>query len=163
MHKHLLACLLFAPLVVLHAQTPPAPAPAAPAATPASAAAPAAPAEETDTPLDKQMGAIRGAFNKLRKQVADPASNAASLELATKLREAAEASVKLIPERAADEPEAERAKFVADYQEKMKLFVAEAKKLEAALKDGKNEEAVTIVAALGKMQRQGHHAFRRPD
>lgn len=162
MQKHILACLLFAPLVALHAQTPPATAPIAPAATDAPAAH-AAPAEETDTPLDKQMGAIRGAFNKLRKQVADPASNATSLELATKLREAAEASVKLTPARAADVPEAERAKFIADYQEKMSLCVAEAKKLEAALKEGKNEEAVAIVATLGKMQRQGHHAFRRPD
>lgn len=143
MQKLLLACLLAVPLAPLHAQ--PAP--------------PAGHHEEIE--LEDKMDAIRGAFNKLRKQISDPASNASSLELVAKLRKAAEESIALAPARAADVPEADRAGFVEKYQAGMKAFVAEVAKLETALKDGKNDEAATILAKLGALQKEGHKEFRR--
>ncbi|MBC8008611.1 MAG: hypothetical protein H7067_00765 [Burkholderiales bacterium] len=149
-----LACVFFAAsLGSLSAQpTPPPPAPPAP---------PAAQEHGHDhTPLEDQMSAMRGAFNKLRKQIADPASNASSLELVAKLLAASEKSVTEIPARAEKVPEAERAQFVADYQAKMKEFVAEVQKLEAALKAGDNTEAAAVLAKLGAMQKEGHKAYR---
>jgi cytochrome c556 len=129
----------------------------------ASTPPPAPPADahaHDHTPLEDQMSAMRSAFNKLRKQVADASLNASSLELATKLRAAAEKGVTETPARAAEVPEAERAKFVADYQAKMKEFVAEVQKLEAALKADNNTEAAAILANLGAMQKDGHKAYR---
>jgi cytochrome c556 len=143
------ACVLFAVSCgALSAETTPPPAPAADAHA------------HDHTPLEDQMSAMRGAFNKLRKQVADASLNASSLELATKLRAAAEKGVTETPARAAEVPEAERAKFVADYQAKMKEFVAEVQKLEAALKADNNTEAAAILANLGTMQKEGHKAYR---
>ncbi len=145
MQKLLLAVLLASPFAVVHAQ----PAPGTP------------PAGHEETELDGKMDAIRGAFNKLRKQVSDPAANASSLELAAKLRKAAEEAIALAPARAAEVPEAERAKFIEKYQAEMKEFVALATKLEAALKEGKNDEASALLAKLGTMQKSGHKEFRR--
>lgn len=145
-----LACVFFAAsLGSLSAQpTPPPPAP------------PAAAHDHEHTPLEDQMSAIRSAFNKLRKQIADPASNASSLELVAKLLAASEKSTTETPARAAEVPEADRAKFVADYQAKMKDFVAEVQKLQAALKADNNTEAAAILTKLNTLQKEGHKAYR---
>lgn len=147
----LLLCSLIAPCAWLFAESPPpSPAPAAPTAE-----------HEKESELEGKMDAMKGAFRKLRKQIADPAQNASSLELTGKLLAASEASVALIPQRAADIPEADRPKFIEEYQTQMKRLVAEVKKLEAALKAGKNEEGAKILAELDSMQKQGHKEFRR--
>lgn len=135
-----------------------------------SAAEPAAPAtpppaakshdDHDHTPLEDEMSAMRGAFNKLRKQISDPASNASSLQLVAKLIAASEKSIPLEPARAAEVPESERAKFVAAYQEAMRDFVVEAKKLEAALQAGDNAKAAEILKDLGARQKDGHKRYR---
>ena len=144
----LIALFLASPFALVHAQ--PAPGPGGP------------PPGHEETELDGKMDAIRGAFNKLRKQIHDPAANASSLELAAKLHKAAEEAAGLAPARAADIPEADRAKFIEKYQAEMKEFVAQVTKLEAALKDGKNDEAAAILGKLGAMQKPAHKEFRRP-
>ncbi len=113
-----------------------------------------------ETELDDKMSAMNGAFKKLRRQIADPAANASSLELVARLRAAAEASIPLVPEKTKLLPEADREKFVAAYEAKMKDFVAEVQKLEAALQAGKNDEAAAVLARLGTLQKEGHREFR---
>lgn len=109
------------------------------------------------------MSSMNRAFRKLRRQITDAAQNDESLKLVAQIKQAGEDAVKLIPAKAADLPEAERAQFVADYQKKMKSFLGEVDKLEAALKAGNNEDAAKIVAELGAMQKEDHRAFRKPD
>ena len=145
MQKLLFALLLASPFAVVHAQ----PAPGGP------------PPGHEETELEGKMDTIRGAFNKLRKQISDPSANASSLELAAKLHKAAEEAIALAPARATDVPEADRAKFIEKYQAEMKEFVAGVTKLEAALKDGTNGEAAAILAKIGAMQKEGHKEFRR--
>jgi len=128
-------------------------------AQPAPGLAPAASAKE-ETELDQKMEDMNGAFRKLRRQIADASANASSLELVAKLRKASEESVALVPAKAAKVPEADREKFVAAYQAKMKEFIAEVDKLKAALEAGKNDEAATILAKLGNLQKSGHREFR---
>lgn len=141
------ALVLISPLASLRAQTPP----------------PAAPHAHEATELEDRMDEMRSAFGKLRKQVADPAQNEASLALVAKLRAASVASAKLPPARAADIPEADRAKYVEAYEAKMKEFIAEVDKLEAALKAGDNTAAAAVVAKLGAMQKEGHKEYRRSE
>jgi len=112
--------------------------------------------------MEKKMEKMNGAFRKLRKQVADPASNAASLELVATMQACAADAVKLVPAKAADIPEADRAKFIASFQDKMKSFQDELVKLAALLKDNKNEEATKLVASLAQLQKEDHKEFRRP-
>ena len=118
--------------------------------------------DREDTELEKKMEKMNGAFRKLKKQVADPANNATSLDLVATMQACAADATKLVPAKAADLPEADRAKFVSSYQEKMKGFQDELVKLTALLKDNKNEEASKLVAALGQMQKDDHKEFRRP-
>jgi soluble cytochrome b562 len=126
----------------------------------------AAPAEvaaakgEEETELDHKMEDMNGAFRKLRRQISDASAKASSLELVGKLRSASEESAKLIPAKAEKVPEADRAKFVADYQAKMKDFMAELDKLKAALEADKFDEAATILTKLGNLQKSGHREFR---
>lgn len=134
----------------LVAQTAPAPAPAA-----------AKSDEEPETELAEKMSDIGRAFKKLRAQVGDPAKNESSLKLVATLIENATASAKLEPEKLADIPAAEQPKFKADYEAKMKSFIAQIAKLEAALKAGNNEEAKKIVAELGETQKDAHKQFRK--
>jgi len=99
------------------------------------------------------MEKMGGAFRKLKRQIADPTQNAASLQLVATIRAAAEEASRLTPAKSADVPAADRAKFEADYQAKMKNFTVELGKL----------EAVKLVADLGALQKAGHKEFKRPD
>ena len=78
---------------------------------PASAAA----SKKSKTDLEKAMSTIGRANRQLKKQIADASKNASSLELVAKMREGAEASVKLIPAKAQDLPASERDAFTSKY------------------------------------------------
>jgi soluble cytochrome b562 len=130
-------------------------------ATPDTPAAPVAPKEKKpETELTKQMDKMNGAFRKLRRQAGDATKNADSIEQVAILREFATASAKLEPAKAAAIPEADRKKWVADYQAKMGDMLKIIDRLDAAFKAGQNEEAVKIVADLGALQKEGHKEYR---
>lgn len=102
------------------------------------------------------------AFKQLKKQAADATQNASSLALVAQIEKAAAASTDLIPEKAADLPEKDRAAFTADYKAKMKEFSAALAKLEAAFKAGDNDGATKLVTELNNLQRADHKEFRKP-
>jgi len=118
-------------------------------------------AEETE--LGKSMEKISGAWRKLRRQVADPASNAASLELVATIQAAAEKALTLTPARIEDVPAADRGKFADHYRQGMKEFHAQVVKLAAALQAGDNTAAQELVRKIGDLQKAGHREFKRPD
>jgi hypothetical protein len=127
----------------------------------ARAQAPAPAHEETE--LDGKMDSLNGAFRKLRRQISDATKNAESLKLVADIQRASDEAAKLIPAKAADLPESERAAFVSAYQAKMKDFTAKLGELEAALKAEQNEQAGKIVTALAAMQKDGHKEFKKPE
>jgi soluble cytochrome b562 len=116
---------------------------------------------ESASKLDDQMEEINAAYRKLGRQVSDSAKNADSLKQVAIIREHANASLKLEPKKKADLPSPEQAKFVADYQAKMKEFIAQVGKLEEALKANKNEDATAVLKSLKQAQEDGHKEFRR--
>jgi soluble cytochrome b562 len=123
-----------------------------------------APTKKTEeTELGKSMEKISGAWRKLRRQVADPASNAASLELVATISAAAEKALTLTPARIEDVPAADREKFAVNYRQGMKEFHAEIVKLAAALQAGDNAAAQELVRKIGDLQKAGHREFKRPD
>jgi len=126
-------------------------------------AMPAVRAQDKDeqTELGEHMEKIGGAFRALRKQIADPAKNEDSLKRISVIRDNAMAALKLEPSKKADVPAGEQAKFVADYQAKMKGFLGDVDKLESALKANNNEEAAKLLQALGQDQKDGHHDFQK--
>ena len=114
-----------------------------------------------DTPLQMKMQKMNSAFRKLRTQVTDASKNDDSVAQAEIIKENATDALKLTPMKAEDTPEADRAKFMADYQAEMKQLIAAVDKLEVALKAGNNEEAQKIFAEIGGIQKDGHKEFKK--
>lgn len=123
---------------------------------------PAEKAAKKHTELEDRMEKINAAWRKLRRQVEDPAQNAATLALLADIRAASAGAEKLTPAKASDLPEADRAKFQADYAAAMKKLAGMLDQLEAALKAGQNADAAKLVTDINNLQRESHKAFRRP-
>ncbi len=137
--------------------------PAAPPQATAPAAAPAAHEDEKKTDLEMRMDRIGKAFRQLRKQVADPAQNASSLELLSKMQAAAKEAVEFTPKKAEDIPADQRAKFEEDFKSGISNLQNLFAKLQGALTAGKNDDAVKIVGDIGDFEKKEHKEFRRPE
>ncbi len=120
-------------------------------------------ADEPETELGGKMEKMSSAFRALRRQITDASKNADSLAKVATIRQNAEAAIKLEPAKKVEIPAADQKKFVADYQADMKKFIELCGKLEAALKANNNEEAGTLLAAMGDAQKQGHKGYKKAD
>lgn len=152
------ACSLVLVLAALQARaqdTPPA--------APPPGAMPHGKPESEKTALEKDMDKIGRSARALRKQVSDSSKNDSSLELVAAIHDAAEAALKETPAKAQDLPEADRARFVADYQAGMKAFIADVEKLQGDLKAGDNPGAAQDFKQLFSDEKKGHKQFRRPE
>jgi cytochrome c556 len=118
--------------------------------------------KEPQTELGGKMEKIGGAFRKLRNLVKDPTKSADALAQVAIIKENATAAAKLEPKLKETKPAADQAKFVADFQAKMKDFLADVGKLEDALKAGDNAAAQKLVDTLFSDEKDGHKAFRPP-
>jgi soluble cytochrome b562 len=118
-------------------------------------------AADTETELGNKMDKMGSAFRALRRQAADASKNADSLAKVATIKENALASLKLEPAKKMDLPAAQQKKFVADYQAKMKEFVALAEKLEAAFKANNNAEAQKLIGQMADAQKAGHKEFQK--
>jgi len=152
----LLALPLLSP-ALSPAQLPATPTPAAPNAAPA-----ATDDDEKKTDLEMRMDRMGKAFRKLKKQVADPAQNASSLELVATMQAAAKEALDFTPAKTADLPADQQAKFVDDFKAGIKGMQDEFTKLSDALTAGKNDAAVKIVAEIGDLEKKDHKEFRKP-
>ncbi len=136
----------------------------APAAPPPGDAPPPAQGDHPhhkQTDLEKKMESMNRAFRKLRKQISDSAQNASSLELVATIREGAQDSLTLTPEKAATLPESERAKFISDYQDGIKKLIGKLDALSDALKANKNDVAEADLKDIASFQRDEHKEFRK--
>lgn len=120
-------------------------------------------AEGPESEMSESMEKMSGAFRRIRRMVSNADNNAEVLELLATLRTEAVASAKLIPLRAAEVPEAQRAKFVEDFKKRMAEFLATVEKTEAAIKARDNATAAALVNDLGAMQKAGHKDFKKDD
>jgi soluble cytochrome b562 len=116
---------------------------------------------EPKTELAKHMEAMGKAMRVLRNQIADSSQNASSLEQVATIRSEATEASKLTPVKEKDVPEADRAKFMADYQAGMKEFLAAVDKMEADLKANDNTAAVADYKKLGSLEQTDHKEFRK--
>jgi cytochrome c556 len=128
----------------------------------ADEAHPATPRQEEDrTELGEHMGKIGRAFRALGREVNDPTKNEDALKQVAIIRTNAEAATKLQPAKATDVSEDQKPKFLADYGEKMKGFLADVNSLEAALRANNNPEAATLVKKLKQDMDDSHKEFRK--
>jgi len=132
---------------------------------PAAAAAqpPGAKADEKKTELEQRMDRIGKAYRKLRKQVADPAQNASSLELIAQIEAAAKEALEFTPEKAEDIPADQRAKFVEDFKAGIHQLQDKFSELQGLVAAGKNDEAAKLVTEITDFEKKSHKEFKRPD
>jgi len=159
----LLAASVASPYIAKADDAPAAPAATTTTTTTTTTAPVAAPDDDKKTELEMRMDRAGKAFRKLRKQVADPAQNASSLDLASKMLAAFKEAEDLTPEKAMDLPEADRPKFVADYKTGIQAMEDEVSKLSDALTAGKNDVAASIVADMLAMEKKDHKEFKKPE
>jgi cytochrome c556 len=120
-------------------------------------------ADEPESEMTESMEKMSGAFRRVRRMVGNPDNSAQVLELLATIRTEASASSKLIPMRAEEVPEAQRAKFVEDFQKRMAEFIAAVEKTEAAVKARDFAAATAMVNDLAAMQKAGHKDFKKDD
>jgi soluble cytochrome b562 len=117
--------------------------------------------EVTTTQLEDTMDEINAAYRKLNRQIGDSSKNADSLKQVAAIQKHAAAAMKMEPMKKKTLPAAEQAKFMADYQAKMKSFMADVTKLETALKAGKNDEAAGVLKTFKQTQEESHKQFKK--
>lgn len=133
---------------------------AAPPAAPAAAAPTAAhAAEEGDTPLMVEMEKIEHAEHFLRRSIGDAAQDADSLKQIAIAQQAILSAKLMPPKMAANVPEADRPKFLAEYRKTMAGLLIEFATLERALLDGDRDAAKASYKKLHAMEESGHSEF----
>ena len=111
-----------------------------------------------ENPMHVAMEKMEDALKVLRKQVSDPAQNDASLKLIEEMQTQCVLAKGMTPERAAKE--ADKKKFVTAYRLEMLKVMDELVKLERAVLEGKNEEALNLAKGLTKIKNEGHEKFQ---
>jgi len=117
--------------------------------------------EGKETELQKHMEVIEAAMKKLRRSLPKADQNEESLKQIAEIKKAAAACKDLIPAMASTIPAGERDKFVANYKKDMDGFVASVDKMEAAVKAGKNDDAVDIHKKLKELEDEGHEKYNK--
>src|SRR5687768_18068056 len=113
---------------------------------------------DDENPMHIAMEKMDDALKVLRKQVSDPAQNDASLKLIEEMQTQCVLAKGMTPERAAKE--ADKKKFVTAYRLEMLKVMDELVKLERAVVEGKNEEALALAKGLTKIKNEGHEKFQ---
>ena len=94
--------------------------------------------DEPETELGSKMEKISSAWRVAKRQLPDSSKNQDTLAKLATVKEHMVASTTLEPDLTKTKPEAERAKFVADYKAKMKEEVKKIDEIIALVKAGKN-------------------------
>ncbi len=109
------------------------------------------------------MSGIAKDFRALRKQVKDPAQTDSSLQLVKDMEARAAKAKTFAPAKAKDIPDADRAKFLADYEKSIDGLNDEFQKLEQQVKDGKSDDALATMDQIQATKREGHKKFNAED
>jgi hypothetical protein len=115
--------------------------------------------DEADTPLMIEMEKIEHAEHFLRRHSGDATKDAESLQQIDLAQRAICAAKLLSPKMAANVPEAERPKFLAEFRKTMAQLLIEFATLEKSLLDGDREACKAGCKKLHGMEEDGHAEF----
>jgi soluble cytochrome b562 len=120
----------------------------------------AAPPEHgPDTELAREMKNISKNVKALKPILGDPSKkNEALADIAQMIRSAEKART-FTPKKAAEIPEARRGQFNKDFQQEIDGLIAQFKKIQAAIQDGRGAEAEAEFGKISGIKRKGHEQF----
>jgi soluble cytochrome b562 len=113
--------------------------------------------------LNNKMKAMARDLKQLKGQIGDATKQQSTVDLLESAKKNAEAAKKLTPSKAKDVPEADRAKFITDFQAEMDKLIGDLSKTEDAVKAGKYDDAKKLYGELGMLKREGHEKFAPKD
>jgi len=119
-------------------------------------------AADDDTPLAKEMKTTNKSIRTLKRQLDDASKKDDNLALIATAKKSVEASMKLEPAKTKDVPAGEKAAYLDKYHAEMKDVAKAFDELEAAVKDGKTDDAKKILEKLADQKEKGHKDFN-PD
>ena len=114
-----------------------------------------------DTPMEKEMGAMNKAYKALKKTIEDASQKEANLKLIAEIKKTAEASTKMDPKTAADQPAASKAAYLEKYRAQMAALSKEVAALEAAVTAGNTAAAKASFDKLNDLKKKGHEDFKK--
>lgn len=115
---------------------------------------------DKETELGGKMKIVGKSLKQLKGQIADPTKQQSSVDLLEAAKKAAGEAKKLSPDKAKDIPEADRAKFLTEYQAEMDKLIGQLGKVEDAIKAGKYDDASKLYGDLNSTKREGHKQFQ---
>jgi soluble cytochrome b562 len=118
-------------------------------------------ADEKSTPLDDKMKIIAKSGKQLKGQITDPTQQQSSIALTQTAENAAKDAKNLVPAKAATVPEADRAKFITDYQAQIDVLIKDFDTISTDLTAGKYDDAQKAFNDLGNIKRDGHKQFAK--
>lgn len=132
--------------------------------------APAAPKTDLEKAMDKINEAAATPRNPAPLgaggvgDVSDATKKDESLKRIAAIKEGANEALKLAPKYvpATITSDADKAKYVAEYQDTMKKFIAAIDALETAVKAGKTTETIALWDAANKIHNDAHGVYRAP-
>ncbi len=131
--------------------------------TPLMSVSRAADTEKPETELAREMKGMSKDFKTLKKQISDPSQKASSLALIADMEKHAKAARELTPANTAKVPEADKAKWMADYKKQIDDLIATYDKLEAAVSADKTADAADIMTKALSQKRDGHEEFAKEE
>jgi len=105
------------------------------------------------------METMNKSYKAIKKQYADPAQKASTLELIAKLKSAAEASADFKPEMAAEMDPEKRTKFLTDYHAAIQELVKQVESLEKAVQEGRTKDCEKWLTEINESKISGHSEF----
>ena len=120
-------------------------------------------AEVKKSELHSSMEDIDEAMKKLRRTIRKPDQNAESLKLISDIQTMMVAGKAMVPTKTEKLPEADRAKFVADYRKEMAGVIVQLCNLETAILDGDNAKAQEIYKAITEREDKDHDQFMQKE
>ncbi len=120
-------------------------------------------AADDDTPLTKQMKIQNKSLRTLKRQIDDATKKDENLALIATAKTSVAEADKLDPAKTKDVPAADKAAYLDKYHAEMKELAKTWDDLEAAVKDGKADDAKKIFEKLADQKEKGHKDFNPDD
>ncbi|HWE01581.1 MAG TPA: cytochrome b562 [Tepidisphaeraceae bacterium] len=113
--------------------------------------------------LHKKMEVIDEGMKKLKRTLKKPDQNEASLKIVSNIIELAQACKELTPSQASKLPEADRKKFIDEYQASMTKLIETMGDMKKAVEAGDNKKAMQLHKSLKDQEEDGHDKFMESD
>ena len=120
-------------------------------------------AADDDTPLAKEMKVVNKNIRTLKRQVDDASKKDENLALIAAAKKSLDECLKMEPAKTKDVPAGEKAAYLDKYKAEMKEVAKAFDELEAAVKDGKTDDAKKILEKLADQKEKGHKDFNPDD